>query len=149
MTNFKMMITPEGKHPAAKWAELAADEIIDISSKAPSTLMSEAMDFRRKLVEMMTHHHQTAMDDEQAKIATGSHDMNMPYETEVHALKVVDEIVGLAQNYSFAPHFKQDAVCAHLGEVCNRNFKSAKLVERSHFHSERAKDTPQTTKKKK
>lgn len=139
MTNFKMMITADGKHPASKWAELAADEIIEISAEAPTTLMKEAMGFRAKLVEMMTKHIQKMVDHEQGEIAAGRHHHDLPYKTEDHAEKVVKEIQALAAGSSFAHHFKQDHVRGHLEVVCNRNFKSAKLVERHHFHSEKAK----------
>lgn len=139
MTNFKMMITSEGKHPASKWAELAADEIVEISAEAPTTLMKEAMGFRSQLVALMTTHHQHMMDHEQEEITAGRHDLNLPYATEHHAIKAVEEICKLAKGMSFAEHFKQEHVRRHLEEVCNRNFKSAKLVERHHYHSEKAK----------
>lgn len=139
MTNFKLMVTPDGKHPASKWGEVAADEIIEISAEAPETLMREAMMFRASLLGMMTRHHQAMMDHEQEQIRAGKTDMDLPYETEEYAEKVVAEIVALAKNTSFENHFQQDLVHQHLREVCNRNFKSAKLVERSHFNTEKAK----------
>ena len=148
MTNFEMMITSEGKHPASKWADLAADEIIEISAEAPETKIREANEFRAKLVQAMTGHHQYMMNHEQAQIKAGKHDLDLPYETEDYADKVVDEICGLAKGTSFEAHFAQPHVRAHLTEVCNRNFKSAKLVERHHFHSERAPKTAGAKNKK-
>lgn len=128
------MITTEGKHPASKWADIAADEIIEISSEAPETKINEAKEFRVKLHNMLTNCHQVMMDHEQEWIKAGKHDLNLPYETEVYAEKVVKEICDLAKGTSFESHFAQSHVQAHLNEVCNRNFKSAKLVERHHFH---------------
>ena len=139
MTNFKMMITPDGKHPASKWADVAADEIIDISAEAPETKLKEAKEFRSKLHQIMTGHHQHMMDHEQAQIKAGKHDLDLPYDTEKYADKVVKEICALAKGTSFEAHFSSPTVLEHLSAVCNRNFKSAKLVERRHFHSERAK----------
>ncbi len=138
MTNFKMMITSTGKHPAEKWAELAADEIIEISDEAPETKVKEAKEFREKLIEMLAVHHQYMMDDEQKRIKAGKHDLNLPYETEEYTKKVVAEICDLAEGYSFEEYIVD--VREELEAVCNRNFKSAKLVERSHFHTE--KDVP-------
>lgn len=148
MTNFRMMITEEGKHPPEKWAQLAADEIIDISAKAPAALVREATEFRVKLVHMMTAHHRTMMEQEQRNIADGKHAMHLPYETEDYASEVVNEICKLAKGTSFEEHFKQDEVWSHLEAVCNRNFKSAMLVERHHFHSEKALAAPVSKKKK-
>lgn len=137
MTNFKMMITADGKHPPQKWADIATDEIIEISAQAPDALMKEAMDFRAKLHDSLTKHVQAMMDHEQECIDDGKHHLHLPYETEKYASKVVDEICNLAKGTNFEPHFDQPHVRAHLEGVCNRTFKSAKLVERHHFHSEK------------
>jgi hypothetical protein len=148
MTNFKLMITPEGKHPASKWADIAADEIIDISAEAPELKVKEAKEFRAKLHHMLTRHHQHMMDHEQDLIKGGDHHLDLPYDTEEHADKAVDEICKLAKGTSFEAHFAQPNVRAHLTEVCNRSFKSAKLVERHHFHSERERSKTAHGKKK-
>ncbi len=137
MSNFKLMITPTGKHPASKWGELAANEIIEISDDAPETRVQEAREFREKLIGMLTKHHQVMMDHEQKQIKEGKHDLNQPYETEEYSSKVVDEICDLAAGYSFAKYFESQDIHKNLETICNRNFKSAKLVERSHFHSEK------------
>jgi hypothetical protein len=144
MTNFKMMITTTGKHPALKWAELAADEIIEISENAPTTKIQEAREFRNKLVSMLEVNHQEMMDHEQDEIKAGRHDMNLPYKTEKYAEKVVKKICALTKGYSFEEHFVTPETHQFLETVLNRNFKSAKLVERSHFHSEKAATPPQT-----
>lgn len=138
MSNFKLLVTNEGKHPASKWAELAADDIVEISAQAPTTLMKEAMELRRTLIDLLTRHHQHMMDHEQAQIKAGKHDLDLPYETEEHADNVTDEICGLSQGTSFGEHFKQDHVRAYINGVCNKYFKSAKLVERHHYHSVKA-----------
>lgn len=150
MTNFKMMITVDGKHPPEKWADLAADEIIEISSEAPQALMKEAVTFRKKLYDTLTNHVQAMMDHENDMIAAGKHGLDLPYETEEYSHKVVDEICDLAKGTNFEGHFSQDQVRAHLEGVCNRTFKSAKLVERHHFHSDKnqAEQAVDTTKKK-
>jgi len=134
--NFKMMVTNEGKHPASKWAELAADDIVEISAQAPTTLMREAMAFRKGLVELLTHHHQVMIDHEMEEIKNGV-DLNAHYETEDHASNVVDLVCGLAKGSSFEAHFDQDHVKAHIEAVLNKYFKSAKLVERHHYHTEK------------
>ena|SRR5258708_32550442 len=114
MTNFKMMITADGKHPPEKWAEIAADEIIEISAQAPTTLMKEAMEFRNKLHASLTKHVQYMQEHEQECIEDGKHDHDLPYETEGYAKKVVNEICKLAKGTSFEDHFNQSHVRAHL-----------------------------------
>lgn len=146
MTNFKLMITPNGKHPPAKWAELIADEIIDISADAEETRMKEAMNFRAEMVEMLIDHVKQTVRHEQKQIKGGNHDLDLPYETEDHACDVAGEITDLAFGKSFESHFKKPDVRARLEAVLNRNFKSAKLVERHHFHSEKALASGKTKK---
>lgn len=133
----KMMITPGGKHPAYKWAQYAADEIIDISAQAPETLLREAMDFRGRLANVLTGHHQFMMDDEQNQIKAGNTALDLPYVTEAYAKKVSAEICDqLAKGTSFANHFAQNHVGEWVEGICNKYFKSAKMVERQHFHTE-------------
>ena len=139
MANFKMLVTNDGKHPAFKWAELAADEIIEISAQAPETLMREAMEFRKRLVDLLTHHHQHSMDAEQKEIKAGKDRLDRHLDTEDHADRVTEEICHLSHNMSFADHFAKDEVKQHLNAVLNRYFKSAKLVERQHHHTEKAR----------
>lgn len=136
MTHPRMLITSGGKHPASKWAELAADEIVNISEQAPQILLREAREFRAKLIGMFTHHHQCVMDHEQEQIQAGNHHPDLPYETEDYAKKVRDEVCDLAIGSSFAEHFQQEHVRAWVEGICNKYFKSAKMVERQHFHTE-------------
>jgi hypothetical protein len=138
VTQLRLLVTPGGKHPPEKWAELAADEIVMISEQAPKTLVQEARAFRDKLVERFTHHHKVMMEHEQEQIAAGHHDLDLPYETESYAEKVRDEICDkLAKGTSFAEHFMQNHVKTWVEGICNKYFKSAKMVERQHFHSEK------------
>jgi hypothetical protein len=139
MTNFKLMITADGKHPPEKWADVAADEIIEISAEAPQALMKEATEFRKKLYTSLTGYIKEMMDHEKTCIAEGKHALHLHYETEDHAKKAVDEICDIAKGTNFEPHFNQPHVRDHLEAVCNRFFKSAKLVERQHFHSEKSR----------
>lgn len=146
MTNFKMMITTDGKHPPEKWADIAADEIIEISAQAPTTLMKEALEFRDRLHTKLTKHVKDMQDHEQDMIKQGKHSLDLHYETEECAKQAIDDVCDLAKGTSFETHFIQPHVRAHLEGVCNRTFKSAKLVERHHFHSEKERTT---SKKKK
>lgn len=139
MTQLKMIVTSGGKHPASKWAELAADEIIHVSSQAPDALVREAQDFRARLVKEFTRHHQAMMDHEQAEIKAGRHDLSLPYQTEDYAKEVRESICGtLAKGTNFADHFQKQNVQEWVEGICNKYFKSAKMVERQHFHSEKA-----------
>jgi hypothetical protein len=148
MTNFKVMITAEGKHPPEKWAELISDEIVDISADAEETKMKEAMNFKGEIAAALVKHVRAMTDHEQEQIQAGNHDLDLPYETEDYAADVVDEICGLAKGKSFEAHFQKPDIQVRLSACINRNFKSAKLVERHHFHSEKALAAAPTTKKK-
>lgn len=149
MTNLRVLVTNDGPHQARTWAELAADDIIKITAQAPSALMQQALNFRARLVEVLTRHHQHMIDDENAKIKRGCNALDSPFETEDHANKVAAEICTLAKGLSFESHFRQEHVRAHLFEVCNKYFSSAKLVQRQYFQSEKARAVKQTAKPKK
>jgi len=138
VTTPRMLITSGGKHPANKWAEHAADEIVSISEQAPQLLLREAREFRAKLIGLFTKHNQCMMDHEQEQIQAGKHHPDLPYETEDYASKVRDEVCGLAVGSSFAEHFQQEHVRAWVEGICNKYFKSVKMVERQHFHTENA-----------
>lgn len=145
----RMLITPGGKHPARKWAELAADEIVHVSEQGETTIVREAKAFRNKLIDCLEKHHQVMMDDEQALIKDGQTDLDAPYQTADYAAEVRDEICGdMAKGTSFEKHFAQDNVRAWVAGICNKYFQSAKMVERQHFHSEKAEE-PSINKKKK
>jgi hypothetical protein len=136
MSNLKILVTPNGKHPASKWAEFAADELVEISEQAPETRVQEARKFRGSLVSILTHHHQVMMDHEQEQIKAGKHAPHLPYETEDYASTVCDAICEIAKDTNFGAHFAQAHVREWVEGICNKYFKSAKLVERQHFHSE-------------
>jgi cobalamin biosynthesis Mg chelatase CobN len=138
MTNFRILITHDGKHPASKWADLAVDDIMEISADAPVATLREAKEFQHKLHSLFTKHHQYMMDHEESEIAAGRHALDLPYDTEDHAVKVVSEIRELAKGTNFSKHFDQPNVQEHLRNVCNHYFKSAKHVERQHFHKTQA-----------
>lgn len=144
-----MLITPDGKHPARKWAEFAADEIVHVSEQAETTLVREAKEFRSKLIDSLEVHTQKMMDHEQDLIQEGKVSMDLPYDTTEYATEVRDEICGkMAKGTSFAKHFAQENVRAWVEGICNKYFQSAKMVERQHFHSENT-EKPSINKKKK
>jgi hypothetical protein len=146
MTGPTLLITAGGKHPAAKWAQLAADEIAQIGKAAPR----EAHDFKTRLVNILTEHHQWMMDHEQKEIKAGRHHPDLPYDTEEYSRQVTNEICNiLAHGTPFKEHFKKANVREWVEGICNKYFKSAKMVERQHFHSEKAKAAPPVGKKKK
>ncbi len=148
MTQLRIMATSGGKHPASKWAEFHADEIVNISEQAPATLIREAKEFRNKLVEMLTKHHQQMMEHEQDEIKAGRHGHDLPFNTEEYAKKVREQICDvIAKGTSFAEHFQQNHVKEWVEGICNKYFKSSKMVERQHFHSEQEKNAEENTEK--
>lgn len=138
MTNFRMLLTNEGPHPAAKWADVTVDDIMEIASTASGGLLKEATEFRDKLRALFARHHQTMIDHEKREIKQGRHTEHHAYLTEDHAKVATGEVGALAKGTSFEGHFKQQHVKDHVEYVCNHYFKSAKHVERQHFWAEQA-----------
>jgi hypothetical protein len=135
---FNMIVTNNGKHPAAKWAEMAANELIDIGSQSPDALIKEANTLKVASTAIFEKHHQVMMDHEQDNVLAGKHDMDLPYDSEAQAKLATAEIVTAAKGTSFVDFFNRADTQAKIEKLCNHYFKSAMLVERSHFHSENA-----------
>lgn len=135
---FAMLVTNNGKHPASKWAEMAANELIDIGSQSPEALIKEAEVLKKTATDIFERHHQVMMNHEQANIADGKHDMDLPYESEAQAKLATSEIVVAAKSTSFTNYFNRADIQAAIEKLCNHYFKSAMHVERKHFHSENA-----------
>ena len=133
-----LLVTQEGKHPSSKWAELAADELISIGSQSPEALIREATVLKDVAKGIFARHIDIMTNFEQSMIAQGRHDMDLPYESEAQAKMCVADICAAAANTSFGRFFARDEIQEKIEAVCNSYFKSAMLVERSHFHSSQA-----------
>lgn len=134
MSKLRVLVTNNGTHPASKWADFAANDIIQITAQTPTTLMREALDFRGKLVGMLTKHHQTVIDDEKTLAQNGK--VAAPKYAQQHVTTVVNEICDLVRGLSFERHFDQDHVRRHLADVCHRYFQTTRMVERQAYENE-------------
>lgn len=142
-----LMITDDGPHSAADWANVTADHIIQIASTAPEALMREAQEFRGKLVELLEGHHGAVQAAERSLLENrgGASRLKSAATDDVqeHALDdMADEIVTLAKPYSFGEHFARAETRAYVRDVLANHFATSMHIERS-WHADKNPDTPE------
>lgn len=130
-----VMATSGGAHPPALWAEVTADQVIDISAQAEATKIAEARAFRSKLVVLLTDFHDRVQRHERSALAVGDGVDRLLLE-EIDPFEhlnddVVRDIVTLAASYSFAGHFKLTDTQGYLTRLLGNHFSTVKYIERS------------------
>lgn len=73
-----ILVTDGGPHPPEKWAEVTASQVIDISSTAPESKLSEARAYERRIVGILTRHHANAQGLFRDMLAAASPFANRP-----------------------------------------------------------------------
>lgn len=116
------------------WAEISADQIIDISARAPETKLSEATQFRQRLVELLTYHHSLVQERERDKLSkAGATHLRSELDQVPDVEDPVAEIVRLARGLSFEGHFANPQTQDYLRSLLASNFATVMHIERSLF----------------
>lgn len=135
--NARLMVTDGGPHSAEDWAEVTADQIIDIASTAPETRVQEALAFRSKLIGILTGHHGKVQESERSAIQSAGGDrLIAALDPSEHVEDPVKEIVAAAAGYSFADHFKKPETQGYLRRVLGSHFATSMNIERE-WHARR------------
>jgi hypothetical protein len=125
-----VLITEGGPHPPEKWADVTAGQIIDISAQAQGPMLAEANEFRAKLVQLLTGHHDLVQQHERDRLEQHHDYMMAPLDPTQHLDDPVEEIVRLSRGTSFQGHFAKPETQRYLRECLAHNFASAMHVER-------------------
>jgi len=127
-----VMITDGGAHPPELWAEVTADQLIDISAQAPETRVAEAREFRARIVSVLAGYHaEVQRIEREALDREGCARLMLAPEESMLLDGAVNELVDAARGYSFADHFKRPEVQDYVRAVLAGHFASSVHVERS------------------
>ena len=139
---FILMATDGGPHPPAKWAAVTADGVLDIAATAPDTLLREATEFKRKVVDVLTRHHGLVQDHGRTGLATeGTDRLASPIDTSGLIPDAVDDIIALGRGTSFEAHFAKPETRAYLEDLLHNHFHHSMYIERS-WHADAHSDHP-------
>lgn len=135
-----VMITNGGPHPAEKWAQVTADQIIDIGSTAKGALLTEAHTFRTMIVQTLADHHTKVQTHERGQLESAGDDhLGTALDPTAHIAGAVDEIIEATKGTSFEAHFAQPHVREYLERVLGSHFATSMHIERS-WHADRNPD---------
>jgi hypothetical protein len=126
-----VMTTDHGPHPAEKWAEQTAAQIVQISETAPEAKLAEAREFQRKVTAALTGHHQLVQDRERDHLRTKGAARHADHlDPSEHLDDAIDAIVAAAKGTSFAAHFARPEVLGYLRQTVGGHFATAMHIER-------------------
>ncbi len=129
-----IMVTDGGPHPAEKWAQVTASQIVDIASTAPDVLLREAREFEAKLIQLLQRHHSLVQSHERSGLDThGPERLATDIDTSSHLGGAAREIIALAKGTSFEAHFAKPEVAAYLERVIHEHFHHSMHVERQWY----------------
>jgi hypothetical protein len=132
-----VLVTDGGPHPPEAWAEVTADQIIDIAATAPDAKLAEARAFRKALVSILTGHHGKVQAHERGQIeAHGTERLSHDLDPTGHVSDPVDEIVEAAKGLSFEEHFQTPETREYLRRLVASHFATAMHIERA-WHADR------------
>lgn len=144
-----ILTTNGGPHPAEKWAEQTAAQIVDVIQIEPNSLAFDALTnqknaFETEIAAALTDTHETVQQHEKAAInehgfARLSHDIT-PEETHIN--EAVGHVQAIADTKLFGPHFHKPEVVEFLRHTIGSHFATAKHIERS-WHADRNIHAPE------
>lgn len=127
-----VLITDGGPHPPDKWAEVTADQIIQISESAEAGKLAEARAFRDKIVKALTPHHGKVQHHERGQLKAHG---DKHFASELNPLPFIEEalaeIVAAAKGLSFEAHFAKPETLKYVGDVLASHFATAQHIERA------------------
>jgi hypothetical protein len=135
-----ILITNHGTHPPEKWAELSADQIVEISPHAPPGVQVEGNAFRDELVQLLVAAHDGLLKFEQEQLDKhGAARFSEPIDPDESQLvnSTVQAIVTLSERFShfdgttFGEHYRRPDRMAYLRRVLANNFATQIDIERS------------------
>jgi hypothetical protein len=127
MAGPRILITNGGLHPASKWADIIADDLIEIDPSTPdSPEKLAARKLRMDIVAAIT----PLIEDCQKAEREGRHDHKL--NADPHVADIQKAINALIGKTSFKAHFKQEHVQGHMANRCGQHLRTAMHIENMH-----------------
>jgi hypothetical protein len=126
MAQMRLLITDNGTHPPEKWAEVIADDLIQIEPTASAESAQAGLALRHAMIAELI----PVFADAQAAEREGRHGQECHCSPHVDALS---EAVKRAANKSpFGKHFRQPHVLERIRTVCGIHTETAMQIEAEH-----------------
>lgn len=144
----KILVSNNGPHPADKWAELTANEIMDLIQIAdPAEQQTEAQQVRlaamRKakrelyplLCELFENAHKACQDGERGELAKARGERRLAAKLDPMAstTTTMANLLALMDQTPFAEHFQKEEVKAVLTRMIGQHQANIMHIERSYF----------------
>lgn len=135
----KILTTNGGPHPASKWAELSAAEILSVDPNSQSENAQAGRRLEIKLLDILEAFHETVQKTERSHLeAEGDARLSVPLDHVEHDIDgTIAAIVAAAAGTSFAEHFARQDVIDRMRAVLAGHVTHNMHVERS-WHADRS-----------
>lgn len=135
-----VLITNGGSHPAEKWAEATAAQLIRIGESASPEALTGGRKLEVAIIDILEGHHRSNQSGEVAKLEEHGpdryvHDID-PNE-HVDIVAVAQSIFDAAKGTQFSTHFERPEVQQYVRDVLASHFATAQDVERQ-WHADRS-----------
>lgn len=126
MAQMRILITDGGTHPPEKWAEVIADDLIEIAPTASAEMVQAGQQLRYALISELI----PAIADAQDAEKNGRHGKSCHCDPHVTAMnKAINKVANLSR---FKDHFKRDAVQERIRLVCGIHSATMMKEEAEH-----------------
>lgn len=150
-----ILVTDNGPHPPATWANATAGQLVDIIQVAENSPVFEAAEAAKKALcaaieKALVSHHAALQAHERGKIAEHggarlmhklSGTLDHPEDPAGLLDATVATVQACAQGTMFAAHYRKPPVAAFIRKAVGRHFATAMHIERS-WHADRNPDDP-------
>ncbi|MGZ4849805.1 MAG: hypothetical protein ACXV2C_00265 [Candidatus Bathyarchaeia archaeon] len=144
-----ILTTNGGPHPAWKWAEQSAAQIVDIIQIEPNSLAFDELnaqktDFEKEIsAALLDHHTKVQTHEKDAIVEHGMDRLSHPIAPEEdHLLEAVDRVIAIAKTKLFGSHFSKPEVQTFVKDTLGSHFSTVRHIERS-WHADRNPDAPE------
>lgn len=126
MAQMRLLITDNGTHPPEKWAEVIADDLIEISPNATAESLSAGQALRHSIIAELI----PVITEAQEAEKDGRHGKSCHCWPHMDAAKLA--IKRATDRSQYREHFKQAKVRDRIHEVCGIHLTTAMKVEADH-----------------
>ena len=135
-----VMKTNFGPHPASKWADTTADQIVTVDPSASEDQLQAGNVLRDKLVDVLEKHHALVQKHERDELADDDERVATELKPEdYHVAEAVAAVIAVAAGTAFAAHFAKPEIVDYLHRLLTQHFQTSMDVERS-WHADRNPD---------
>lgn len=131
-----VMVTHGGPHPAEKWADRTANDIVQIADDVADDIKAAAYALRAELIAVLMGEHARVQEEERRCLADDHEHLVTKLDPAEHAARAVEKVLDKGMASSWGEHFKRPEVRHHVHQTLHQHFGSSMDIERS-WHADR------------